>query len=142
MAKVFAVTVILIAIGSAIPILMHKWVPPVDISTHGPLIDEQLSETMVEAGISFLAAQFILGLFVWKYSNTPKSAKIRNFPGGATGLVTAAVLLVGLEAMALGVLAAIISTYYVAIYALPGLIRVARRPGLSGAGQRIASTAG
>ncbi|PYY12164.1 MAG: cytochrome C oxidase subunit II [Acidobacteria bacterium] len=106
MAKVFAVTVILIAIGSAIPILMHKWVPPVDISTHGPLIDEQLSETMVEAGISFLAAQFILGLFVWKYSNTPKSAKIRNFPGGATGLVTAAVLLVGLEAMALGIFGA------------------------------------
>jgi hypothetical protein len=34
--------------------------------------------------------------------------------------------------MALGVLAAVISTYYVAIFALPALIRVARRPGLAG----------
>jgi cytochrome c oxidase subunit 2 len=102
MAKVFAVTVILIAIGSAIPVVMHTWVPPVDISTHGPLIDEQMSETMVEAGVSFLAAQIILGLLVWKFSSAPKDAKIKNFPGGASGLVSAAVLLVGIEAMALG----------------------------------------
>ena len=100
MAKVFAVTVILIAIASAIPILMHTWEPPTDISTHGPLIDEQMSETMAEAGISFLAAQFILGIFVWMFSR--KQGKVRNFPGGARGLVTAAIVLVGIEAMALG----------------------------------------
>ena len=41
MAKIFAVTIILIAIGSAIPIVMHTWQLPQDISTHGPLIDEQ-----------------------------------------------------------------------------------------------------
>src|SRR6476469_7240445 len=68
MAKVFAVTVILIAIASEIPILLHTWEPPVDISTHGPLIDEQMSETMAEAGISFLAAQIILGILVWKFT--------------------------------------------------------------------------
>jgi hypothetical protein len=56
MAKIFAVTIILIAIGSAIPIVMHTWHLPQDISTHGPLIDEQYSETMAEAGISFLAS--------------------------------------------------------------------------------------
>jgi cytochrome c oxidase subunit 2 len=100
MAKIFAVTVILIAIASAIPIIMHTWEPPVDISTHGPLIDEQMSETMAEAGISFLAAQFILAIFVWKF--TRKEGPVRNFPGGARGLVAAAVILVGLEVLALG----------------------------------------
>src|SRR5437588_8893115 len=102
MGKIFAVTIILIAIGSAIPIVMHTWVAPVDISTHGALIDEQMSETMAEAGISFLAAQIILALFIWKYSSRRKEDKIKSFPGGAKGLVTAAVILVGLEVMALG----------------------------------------
>jgi len=46
MAKFFAITIIIIAIASAIPILRHTWAPPEDISTHGALIDEQLSETM------------------------------------------------------------------------------------------------
>lgn len=100
MAKIFAVTVILIAIASAVPIIMHTWEPPVDISTHGPLIDEQMSETMAEAGISFLAAQFILGIFVWKF--TRKEGTVKSFPGGARGLVAAAVILVGLEVLALG----------------------------------------
>ena len=66
MAKIFAVTIILIAIGSAIPIIMHTWPMAQDISTHGPLIDEQYSETMLEAGISFLASQFLLAFFIWK----------------------------------------------------------------------------
>jgi cytochrome c oxidase subunit 2 len=103
MGKIFAVTVILIAILSAVPILMHKWTAPEDISTHGGLIDEQMSETMAEAGISFLAAQFILGFFVWRFSSTKQDDKVRRFPGGATGLVTAAVILVGIEVFALGI---------------------------------------
>jgi cytochrome c oxidase subunit II len=102
MAKILAVTIVLIAIGSAIPIVMHIWVPPPDISTHGAPIDEQLSETMAEAGISFLAAQFILAFFVWKSSQVRPGAKIRNFPGGAMGMVIAAFLLVGTEVIALG----------------------------------------
>ena len=103
MAKIFAVTLFVIAIVSAIPIVMHTWGPPPDISTHGALIDEQTSETMIEAGISFLAAQFILAIFVWKFSDRGPSAKIGYFPGGAKGLVLAAFLLVGTEVLALGV---------------------------------------
>jgi len=103
MAKVFAVTIIVIAILSAIPILRHTWVAPEDISTHGHLIDEQMSETMAEAGIAFLAAQFLLALFVWQYSNRGPDAKLKRFPGGATGLVIAALLVVGVEVLALGV---------------------------------------
>src|SRR6202040_3443171 len=79
---------------------------PEDISVHGHLIDEQMSETMAEAGILFLAAQFILAIFIWKFSNRPKDAKIGKFPGGAKGLVIAAFLLVGTEVLALGVFGA------------------------------------
>jgi len=102
MAKIFSITIILIAIGSAIPIIRHTWYPPQDISTHGAIIDEQMGETMAEAGISFLAAQFILAIFIWQYSNSDPKRKVKNFPGGAMGLVIAAFLLVGTEVLALG----------------------------------------
>jgi len=42
MGKLFAVIVIMIALASAVPIVMHTWAPPVDISTHGHAIDEQV----------------------------------------------------------------------------------------------------
>ena len=103
MAKFVAVTIIVIAVLSAIPILLHTWAAPEDISTHGHLIDEQTSETMAEAGISFLAAQFLLAIFIWMFSNRGPDAKIKNFPGGAKVLVIAALLLVGAEVLALGV---------------------------------------
>src|SRR5205823_10463021 len=79
-----------------------KWVPPDDISTHGYLIDEQMSDTMAEAGTCFMAAQFILAAFIWMFSNRKPGTKIKNFPGGAKALVTAAFLLVGTEVLALG----------------------------------------
>jgi cytochrome c oxidase subunit 2 len=100
--KIVAVTLVLITIASAVPILTHKWVPPDDISTHGYMIDEQMSDTMLEAGVCFLAAQFILAAFIWMFSNRKPGTKISNFPGGARALVTAAFLLVGTEVLALG----------------------------------------
>src|ERR1700758_1976827 len=102
MAKFFAVTIIVIAIASAIPIVRHTWWMPEDISTHGQPIDEQMSETMAEAGISFLASQILLAVFIWRFSNPKPGAKIKRFPGGAMGLVIAAFLLVGTEVLALG----------------------------------------
>src|SRR6202158_1719280 len=106
MAKIFAVTIILIAIGSAIPIVMHTWQLPQDISKHGPLIDEQYADTMAEAGISFLVSQILRAFFIWKFSNVKPGTKTKNFPGGAMGLVIAAFLLVGTEVLALGVFGA------------------------------------
>lgn len=103
MGKLCAVTIIVIAIASAIPVVMDTWVAPADVSTHGHLIDEQMSETMIEAGVSFLAAQIILAIFVWRFSSCGPDAKIKTFPGGAKGLVIAALLLVGAEVLALGV---------------------------------------
>jgi cytochrome c oxidase subunit II len=101
MGKLVAVTLILITIGSAVPIVAHIWVPPADISTHGYQIDEQMSDTMVEAGICFLAAQSILAVFIWMFS-ARKGTRLKTFPGGAKALVSAAFILVGLEVIILG----------------------------------------
>jgi len=106
MAKIFAITIVLVAIISAVPIIRHTWWLPEDISTHGQPIDEQMSETMAEAGICFLASQILLGFFIWKFSDPKPGTKIKNFPGGAGGLVIAAFLLVGTEVMALGIFGA------------------------------------
>ena len=102
MARVFALTIIVIALASAIPIVLHIWGSPANVSVHGTLIDEQMSATMLEAGIGFLVAQVLLGFFIWRYSNPGKDAKIKSCPGGARGLVAAAVLVVGIEVVALG----------------------------------------
>ena len=103
MGRFFAITIVVIAIASAIPIVRHTWWMSEDISTHGAPIDEQMSETMAEAGISFLASQIILAFFIWKFSSSSPGQKIKTFPGGAKGMVWAAILLVGAEALALGV---------------------------------------
>ncbi|MGA2388954.1 MAG: hypothetical protein ABSF97_08335 [Candidatus Sulfotelmatobacter sp.] len=106
MAKLFAVVIVLIAIGSAIPIIMNTWPLPQDISVHGHLIDEQYADTMLETGVAFLSSQFLLAFFIWKFSQSKPTDKIKRFPGGAAGLVTAAFLLVGTEVLALGIFGA------------------------------------
>ena len=103
MAKLLAVTILVIAILSAIPIIRNTWHPVEDISTHGQAIDDQLSDTMWEAGISFLASQILLAWFIWRYSGDRPGEKSKTFPGGATGLVAAAIVLVGVEVFALGI---------------------------------------
>jgi cytochrome c oxidase subunit II len=104
MGKLFAVIVVMIALASAYPIVTHMYVLPEDISTHGHAIDEQLADTMAEAGFSFLGAQLVLAIFVWKFSERKAGAKISHFPGGAKVMVVAAFILVGTETLALGVL--------------------------------------
>jgi cytochrome c oxidase subunit II len=106
--KLFAIVVVLIALASAVPILNHTFMGanvamPEDISTHGAGIDKQMDDTMIEAGLSFLAAQFVLGFFVWQFAGR-KEGPLKNFPGGAKYLVIAALLLVGTEVIALGAL--------------------------------------
>jgi cytochrome c oxidase subunit II len=109
MAKLLAVTIVIIAILSAIPIITHKWPGnisvglPQDISTNGKLIDDQYSDTMIEAGVCFLVSQFALAYFIWRFSRPKPGDKIKRFPGGATALVIAAFVLVGTEVLALGV---------------------------------------
>jgi cytochrome c oxidase subunit 2 len=108
MAKLFAVTIFVIAIASAYPIMANSWftAAPQDISTHGYLIDNQMKDTMIEAGIAFLLSQIILAYFIWTFSDRPKGAKLGYFPGGAKAMVIAGFLLVGTEVLALGVFGA------------------------------------
>src|SRR5258708_39626932 len=100
MGKLFGAVLTIIAILSAYPIVAHWYVQPVDISTHGHAIDEQLSDTMAEAGFAFLGAQLLLACFVWKFSQRKPGAKVLNIPGGATLMVPAACSLVGKEILA------------------------------------------
>jgi len=103
MGKWFAILVAAIAIGSAIPIVRHTWAPPA-ISTHGHLIDEQLNYTMAATGVLFVAAQFMLAAFVWRFSSRSPDAPVKSFPGGARAMVIASLLMVGVEILALSVL--------------------------------------
>jgi cytochrome c oxidase subunit II len=102
MAKLLAITIIVIAVLSAIPIVAHIWEPPADVARHGPAIDRQTDETMWEAGLCFLAGQIVLAIFIWKYAGRGRDRKIGYFPGGGRGLVIAAFLIVGTEVLALG----------------------------------------
>ncbi|MGA7624844.1 MAG: hypothetical protein WB630_01910 [Candidatus Acidiferrales bacterium] len=106
MGKLFAVVVTVITLISVAFFVMHTWWLPTDISTTGPAIDRQMNETFVETGILFLAGQLLLGLFVWQASDKNPVRKIKIFPGGSTPLVTAAIIVVGIEVLALTFLGA------------------------------------
>jgi len=104
MGKLLAIVLVLIAVLSAYPIVTHMFVLPEDISTHGHAIDDQLNDTMLEAGLSFIGAQIVLAIFVWGFSNRKAGSPLKNFPGGAKVAVIAAFVLVGSEVLALGVM--------------------------------------
>jgi cytochrome c oxidase subunit 2 len=97
MGKLFAIVVSVIALVSAAFFAMHTWWLPVDISTTGPAVDHQLTETLIGTGVLFLAGQLLLGAFAWGSSGRNSDRKVKAFPGGATPLVVAAILVVGVE---------------------------------------------
>lgn len=104
MGKLFAVVLVLVALISTYPFLVGKYFPPESISKDGHLIDWQLHETMIQTGISFVAAQLFLALFVWKFANRTPGSKLKSLPGGAKVMVIAAFLLVGSELLAFGMI--------------------------------------
>src|SRR5213592_3324368 len=102
MGKLLAVTLLLITIASALPLVAHIWVPPANISTHGRQIDRQLSETMLEAGICFVAAHVLLAVFIWMSSGRTPGGRLKTLPGGVKAVIAAGFALVGLEVVILG----------------------------------------
>ncbi|HKM67399.1 MAG TPA: hypothetical protein VJX70_09560 [Candidatus Acidoferrum sp.] len=102
MGKLLGVVLVIIALASAYPIIKNQYPLPEDISTHGHLIDEQLHDTMLEAGVSFVGAQLVLAFFVWSFTGRKEGSKLKNFPGGARVLVIFAFVIVGIEVLALG----------------------------------------
>lgn len=104
MGKLLAVVLVIIALVSAYPIVMNMYPLPEDISTHGHQIDDQLHDTMLEAGISFVGAQLVLACFLFFFAGGKPGSKLKTFPGGAKVMVIAAFVLVGSEILALGVM--------------------------------------
>jgi cytochrome c oxidase subunit II len=103
MGKAFAVVLIIITIISTGVFIFHGqllWMPE-DISTHGHGIDHQLMETMTASGVLFVLSQVLLGLFVWQSSDQSEGRKIKTFPGGPKPMVVTAIVLVGIEILAL-----------------------------------------
>ena len=92
MGKLFAIATAIIGIVSAAFFAMHTWWMPVDISTTGPAVDHQFDETLFGTGILFVAGQLLLAgsRGVQRRSGARKS---KTFPGGATPLVVAAIIL-------------------------------------------------
>jgi cytochrome c oxidase subunit 2 len=101
MGKLFAVVVTIITIGSTAIFAAHVWWLPADISAHGPGIDRQLGETMIMAGLLFVVSQLALALFAWQYGSARGDRPIKAFPGGPMPLVVLAIVLVGIEILAL-----------------------------------------
>src|SRR5271167_1632091 len=104
MGKLLAIVLVIIALASAYPIVTHMFPLPEDISTHGHSIDDQINDTMWEAGVSFVAAQLVLAYFVFAFTGRKEGSPLKSFPGGARVMVIGAFLLVGSEILALGVL--------------------------------------
>jgi len=105
MGKALGAVTAIIGLVSAYFFVAHTWWLPVDISTTGPAIDRQFNETMIEAGILFLAAQLLLGLFCWQYGDKP-GRKIKSWPGGPKPVVAFGIIIVGLEILALSLFGA------------------------------------
>jgi len=83
---------------------MHTWEAPADISTHGHLIDEQMSETMARSGNLFSCRAAPVGVFHLAVFEPGHGVKAQEFSQAAPrALVIAAVLVVGVEVLALGV---------------------------------------
>ena len=101
MGKIFAVVVVAIAVITAYIVIAHVYWMPEDISLHGKVIDEQISETTAGAGILFLLGQFVLATFVFLYGDSKGQRKLRDWPGGAKPLIWAAIIVVGLEVLTL-----------------------------------------
>lgn len=97
--KFFAVVVLLVTLITAYCVITHVWWMPVDISVHGPKIDQQIEETIVVAGLLFIAGQIVLATFVALYGGA--RAKVKQIRGGAKPLIIFAFLLVGTEVLAL-----------------------------------------
>lgn len=97
--KFFAVIVILVTLITAYCVITHVWWMPVDISVHGPKIDQQIEETIFVAGLLFIAGQIVLATFVALYGGA--RTKVKQIRGGAKPLIIFAFALVGTEVLAL-----------------------------------------
>ncbi|HEY2805554.1 MAG TPA: hypothetical protein VGI92_06795 [Gemmatimonadales bacterium] len=101
MGRLFAVVVTLFTVVSTALFVMHVWWLPPGISVVGSGVDRQINETMIMAGALFVISQLALACFAWRYADLGDARPVKTFPGGATPMVVASILLVGAEIVAL-----------------------------------------
>jgi cytochrome c oxidase subunit 2 len=99
--KLFSVIIVVVTAISTAIFISRIWWLPADISVLGVGIDRQMAETMISAGILFVASQLVLAAFVWRYGDKGDGRPIKSFPGGAVPMVVLATLLVGAEIVVL-----------------------------------------
>ena len=99
--KMFAVVVVIVTLVITYCVIAHVWWMPEDISVHGPKIDHQIEETLLGAGILFIAGQLVLAAFSFLYGDSKGARKMKAFPGGAKPLIIFACVVVGIEVLAL-----------------------------------------
>src|ERR1017187_7385319 len=67
MAKLTAVFFWLLALATALAFIMHPiWLPEL-VSAQGVDVDRQLIFTLEIAGVAFVLAHILLGIFLWRY---------------------------------------------------------------------------
>lgn len=124
MGKFFAIALTIITIVSAAIFVSRIWWFPPDISVLGAGIDHQVMETMIATGVLFVASQFALATFVWRFADRGDGRRVKIFPGGAKPMVIFAVVLVGIEVL---VLTLVGSKVWASIYispASPGALQI------------------
>lgn len=116
MGKLFAIILAFITLVSAAILAAHIWWLPTDISASGGAVDRLMEGTIISSGLLFVAAQLTLGFFVWRYGERHSERRIKTFPGGAAPLVALAVVVVGIEVLALTVVG---SKAWASVYLTP-----------------------
>jgi len=116
MGKLFGVVLTVITLVSAYFFAARTWWMPVDISAHGHGVDHQIIETMFGTGVLFVLSQLALAAFAWIYSDRRGAPKVKTFPGGATPIVVAIVIIVGIEILTLSLVG---SKVWAGVYFLP-----------------------
>lgn len=95
MGKFFSAALGVIALASVALFLSRHWIPS-PAAKHAPVLDAQLHWTLIDAGVIFLIAQFVLAALVWKFRVRPER-KTKTFPAGVWIAIIIAVVFIGVE---------------------------------------------
>ncbi len=95
MGKLFSAGLAVIAVASMALFLSRHWLPS-PAALHAPILDSQLHWTLIDTGVIFLIAQFVLAAFVWKFRALPER-KTKVFPAGVRIAIVIAAVFIGIE---------------------------------------------
>ena len=94
MSKSFALILALIAVCSVLLFLAHRWIP-LPASQHAAILDKELHWALIDSGILFLSAQFVLAALIWRSKD--QSRRVRPFHRGVPIAIWIATVFIALE---------------------------------------------